>query len=1057
MKQRTLIFILALLSTLEASAYDINGIIYYLNANTMEATVTSNSPKYSGSVTIPEAVTYNNMTYSVTSIGEKAFNDCSGLTSVTIPNSVKEIGQQAFWCCSSLTSIEIPNSVTSIGSSAFSGCRSLTSVTMGNNVTEIGQEAFSECSSLTSVKFPNSVTSIGGNAFYGCSSLTSITIPNSVTSIGGGAFSGCSSLTSISVEDGNTVYDSRDNCNAIIETETNTLIAGCKNTKIPNNVMSIGLCAFYGCSGLTSVTIPNSVTEIEYLAFEGCSGLTSITIGNGVESIADDVFYGCSSLKDVYCYAESVPTTGNNAFRPSPQSTLHVPAASIKSYKAASPWKDFRSVVKVPEVIYNVDGNVYMKDIVMIGTPINPITEPKKEGHTFSGWSEIPETMPTYDVEVTGTFKYLLTYKVDNEVFKSDSIFYNSALTAIETPTKEGYTFTWSEIPKKMPAEDMVITGSFKINKYLLTYKVDDEIFKSDSIVYNSALTAIEAPTKEGYTFLGWSEIPATMPAEDVTITGTFSINKYLLTYKVDDEVFRSDSIVYNSTLTAIVEPTNEGYTFSGWSEIPETMPAHDVMVSGSFNINKYLLTYKIDNEVYKADSIAYNSALTAIAEPTNEGYTFSGWSEIPEKMPAEDVIITGSFKVNKYLLTYIVDNEVFQADSTVYNSALTAIDAPTKEGYTFSGWSAIPETMPANDVVVTGSFKINKYLLTYKVDDKVFKSDSIVYNSTIIVIEEPKKEGYTFSGWSKIPETMPAEDVVVTGSFSVNSYFLFYVLDGGVYKGLSIKYGTPIIPEVMEEKEGYTFSGWSEIPDSMPAHDVTIQGKYIIHSHTLTYEVDGEEYRTYTLDYHSRISLEAEPTKEGYTFSGWSEIPELMPDSNVVVTGSFCINSYTLTYKVDGEEYKTSTIVYGTELKVEVEPTKEGYTFSGWSEIPETMPAEDVVVTGSFTINKYKLTYMIDDKVYKDTVYEYSATIVPEPTPEGNYATFEWTGLPETMPAHDVVVHASYTTGIREIILAKPQDVQIYSPNGKKLNKLQKGLNIIMMKDGTIRKIVIK
>ena len=249
----------------------------------------------------------------ITSIGNYAFYYCSGLTSVTIPNSVTSIGGGAFYECSGLTSVTIPNSVTSIGSYAFRGCSGLTSVTIPNSVTSIGNSAFSYCSSLTSVTIPNSVTSIGDEAFYYCSGLRSVTIPNSVTEIGGLAFSSCSSLTSISVESGNKVYDSRDNCNAIIETASNTLITGCMNTTIPNSVTSIGNYAFEGCSGLTSVTIPNSVTEIGSHAFSGCSSLTSVTIPNSVTSIGDYAFSGCSGLTSV-TIPNSVTSIGNRAF-----------------------------------------------------------------------------------------------------------------------------------------------------------------------------------------------------------------------------------------------------------------------------------------------------------------------------------------------------------------------------------------------------------------------------------------------------------------------------------------------------------------------------------------------------------------------------------------------------------------------------------------------------------------------------------------------------------------------------------------------------------------------
>jgi len=225
-----------------------------------------------------------------TSIGNYAFSNCSGLTSITIPNSVTNIGNYAFSSCSGLTSIEIPNSVTSIGS-----------------------RAFSDCSGLTSITIPNSVTSIGNYAFSNCSGLTSIEIPNSVTSIGSGAFQYCSGLTSIEVAEGNTTYNSGNGSNCIIETATNTLIAGFKTTTIPNSVTSIGNSAFQYCSGLTSIEIPNSVTSIDNYAFSSCSGLTSIEIPNSVTRIGDNAFFSCSGLTSI-TIPNSVTSIGNYAF-----------------------------------------------------------------------------------------------------------------------------------------------------------------------------------------------------------------------------------------------------------------------------------------------------------------------------------------------------------------------------------------------------------------------------------------------------------------------------------------------------------------------------------------------------------------------------------------------------------------------------------------------------------------------------------------------------------------------------------------------------------------------
>ena len=286
------------------------------------------------SITIPN---------SVTSIGGNAFYLCSGLTSITIPNSVTSIGSGTFFCCWGLTSVTIPNSVTSIGDGAFFGCSGLTSVNIPNSVTSIGEMAFYCCSSLTSITIPNSVTSIGTEAFHGCSSLTSVTIPNSVTSIGFGAFAECSGLTSLKVESGNTVYDSRDNCNAIIESSTNTLIYGCKNTTIPNSVTSIGYGAFAACSGLTSVTIPNSVTSIGFGAFAECSGLTSVTIPSSVTSIGDRVFNGSSGLTSVVSKTENPYNIDNECFSKEvfENTTLYVPQGTIDKYQATDGWNKF--------------------------------------------------------------------------------------------------------------------------------------------------------------------------------------------------------------------------------------------------------------------------------------------------------------------------------------------------------------------------------------------------------------------------------------------------------------------------------------------------------------------------------------------------------------------------------------------------------------------------------------------------------------------------------------------------------------------------------------------
>ena len=362
-----------------------------------------------GAVVIPSQVTYNGITYSVTSIGGSAFTNCS-LTSITIPNSVTSIGWYAFSGCSSLTSITIPNSVTYIDDYTFRNCSSLTSITIPNSVTftSIGEYAFSGCSSLTSITIPNSVTSIGRYAFSGCSSLTSITIPNSVTSIGNGAFRNCSSLTSITIPNSVTSigYETFSGCSSLT------------SITIPNSVTSIGKAAFYNCSSLTSVTIPNSVTSIDGHAFWGCSSLDTVTInsnsvcerfwgrdsysgydtvtnprvliiGESVTSISENAFDGCSSLVTIkipasmtfierYAFANCTnidiiysvgmcppevenTTSFKNVSR---NAKLFVPSGSIEDYKQAKVWKEFFNIEE-----YNTsDSTAGIQDIDLSNT-----------------------------------------------------------------------------------------------------------------------------------------------------------------------------------------------------------------------------------------------------------------------------------------------------------------------------------------------------------------------------------------------------------------------------------------------------------------------------------------------------------------------------------------------------------------------------------------------------------------------------------------------------------------------------------------------------------------
>ena len=748
-----------------------------------------------------------------------------------------------------------------------------------------------------------SVTSIGDNAFYFCSQLTSVTIPSSVTSIGEDAFYHCGGLTSMSIPNSVTSigFAAFSGCD------------GLTSVTIPNSVTALGSNAFRDCAALTSVTIPNSVTTIYTFTFKGCSSLTSVTIPNSVTTILDSNFEGCSNLSSV-TIPNSVTYLGPKVFK----DCIGLSSISIPN-----------SVTEIDSWAFDGCTNLTSVTIGIGVTNLNT-----------KAFAQCPNLADVY----------CYAKNVPNQY----SCFENSHIEYATLHVPESSIDAYSAAAPWSNFESIV---KIDMPKHTLQYMVDGESYKSYEIEEGESITSEAAPTKEGYTFSGWSEIPETMPANDVTVTGTFSINNYNLIYKVDGEDYKIIPTEYNSAITPEAAPTKEGYSFSGWVGVPATMPAENVTVTGTFSINNYNLIYKVDGEDYKTVPTEYNSAITPEAAPTKEGFTFSGWGEIPATMPAHDVTITGSFTKGTFKLIYNVDGQTYKTFNYDYGDDITPELAPTREGYTFSGWSEIPETMPANDVTITGTFSINNYNLIYKVDGVDYKTVPMVYNSAITPEAAPTKEGYSFSGWSDIPATMPAEDVTITGTFTICKYNLTYKLDGSVYQTSEVEYGTPIIPiSDPVAKNYYTFSGWLEVPATMPGHDVDIIGRYIPNEYNLEYrlsKVDTWGYTSYKIikvRYRTTITPEPEPTMTGYSFQGWTNLPEIMPGYDVTVTGSFKINKYTLTYLVDGKIYKSLSLNYNETINPLAEPVIDGFTFSGWSEIPSTMPAHDVTVNASLT-----------------------------------------------------------------------------------------------------------
>ncbi len=517
---------------------------------------------------------------SVTSIGDYAFDGCTGLTSVTIPNSVTSIGDYAFNGCTGLTSVTIPDSVTSIETYTFNGCTSLTEIIIPNSVTSIGSCAFNGCTDLTEITIPNSVRDIESRVFSGCTSLTSIEIPNSVWSIGDWAFSGCTSLTSI---------------------------------EIPNSVWSIGDWAFFGCTGLTEITIPNSVTSIGERAFTGCTGLTSVTIPKSVTSIGYYAFTGCTGLETVFYPHKnphkSLPT--NLSFLPTNAGTvIFVPINSINAYVRNFSGRSFSTIFDVNatqtmitiKTVSGIDSLAELKDMqVVVGSKTYNATDsiiniadltPNNEYELTASvdigeyrWEEAI-VVTTGDIGITGNVADVTQTKatlqltaslgdatnakrtVNGEEFEGDEV----VLTNL-TPNKD-YTYTYA-----------VQVGDNYTKSVDIAFRTKDISISGEVTNTTQTTATLHLNAEMGDATLVSSEVGSiTVEGEDITLTGLVPNTEYTYEYAVlTDGDYRKSSEITFTTKNITVD-----FDFTAAATTLEINASYDVgdatLTSASFD-----------------------------------------------------------------------------------------------------------------------------------------------------------------------------------------------------------------------------------------------------------------------------------------------------------------------------------------------------------------------------------------------------------------------------------------------------------------------------------------
>jgi len=615
-----------------AKTYDFvdnNGLYYKISSSTTAYVTYRNSAggDYSGAIVVPGSATINGTSYNVTAIGDSAFYNCSGLTSISIANSVTSIGRYSFCYCNKLTSLTLPNAITSIGMSAFSACSSLASVTLPSSLTSLSAYLFSDCSKLTAITIPNSVTAIGNGSFSSCSELTAITIPNSVTAIGAGSFSYCSGLTaptipasvvsigidafeyctgltSITVDSNNPSYCSVDGV-LFDKNKTSLIQYPLGNTQtsysVPNTVTTIGQDAFERGVKLTTVSIPPSVTAINSYAFYKCSGLTSIYANNsdpGKITLGGSVFY-------------SVPTA---------TCTLYVPTGSKALYAAANQWKAF-TIIEDDNLfaIYakanpNTGGTVTGSGSYTFGKTCILTARPAP-GYSFVNWTEdgveVPETW----------LNYVFTSAKDTTY----------ALSIYQPHT---------------------LVANFAINSYNVTASPSiaggGAVTGSGTYTYGSSCT-LQATATTGYSFTGWVEngtIVSTSTSYRFTVNSARNIvANFSATIAVLVNPTYSGSVTgtgrYNSGATCTLTATaNSSYVFINWTENgaevskdasytftvdrARTLVANFTNKNNSINATSASTT---KGTITGGGTYIYGSTCTLKATPKT-GYVFTGWTE---------------------------------------------------------------------------------------------------------------------------------------------------------------------------------------------------------------------------------------------------------------------------------------------------------------------------------------------------------------------------------------------------------------------------------------------
>ena len=881
MKKLFTLLLLTLLPLVANSQTGIAGIYYYLNSRgeTKTAEVTSNPDKYSGDIVIPSNVTYNDVTYSVTSIGSSAFSGCTELTSVTIPENVTNIGSNAFSSCSSMTSVTISNGVETIGRAAFSDCSALTSVTIPNSVTQINQYAFSNCSSLTSVFIGKGVTYFADYVFQGCDALTAVHISDLAAWCKLSFYQAYWGENSNPLSIAHHLY--------LNDVEIKELV-------IPDGVTEIGNNIFYGCSEITSVTIPSSVTSIGNGAFAGCNALTGVHISD-IGKWCKVKFNDLNS--NPLCIAQHLFMNGEEVI------DLVIPEGTDTIYKYTFQYCKSIKSVKIPNSMKNIKYGAFAEcealsavNVSDIGSWCNITFGDEQFGR---GYGDNPLNMAHH--------LYLNGEEVRDLVIPSnvnaicDGLF-RDCIELTSVKMEEGLT---------------KIGGSaFSGCKNIKTVEIPNSVTEigASAFLDCTAITTINIGSRVTSigesAFGGCSGLVAFAIPNGVKLInpGTFSGCTSLLSVTIPEGVETiGESAFYNChSLANVVIP--EGVKTIGWNAFYScqgisslTLPKSlESIGSGAFNKCDQIEEVKLaDIAAWCNISLGENYGANPLALAQ---HVYVKDKEVTDLVIPDGVtsISNGAFRNCNWITSLTLPNGFTKIDENSFRRCygLISVSLPnsltTIDKYAFADCGALTSITIPSSVTTIGEYALRCTGLS-----------SVVIPNGVTTINE-----YTFSDCYALTSLSIPESVTT--------------IKGNAFNGCS-KLENLIIPSKVEYIYQQAFANCGNLKGV----------KSLAETPPFLYDNSFSNYD---------IPLTVpEGAKDAYLAkSPWNKFKEILTGSDT---------KYTLTYKVDDEVYSMYKLIEGAVITPEEAPVKAGYEFSGWSEIPATMPAEDVTVTGSFTL----------------------------------------------------------------------------------------------------------